>query len=108
MVIDKLRDMNGYDLDRLRKTYLNKIEKTEAKINNFCIELESMKETLDSIKQLQCEQIEQRTKDYESVNPFDLEDDEYEDLDLIYDETSMTYKTKKTALTRLNKDGELI
>lgn len=105
MVIDKLRDMNDYNLDRLRKTYLNKIEKTDAKINNLCVELESMKETLDSIKQLQCEKIEQRTKDYESVNLFDLEDDEYEDLDLIYDEASMTYKTKETALTRFNKDG---
>ncbi len=81
MVIDKLRDMNGYDLDRLRKTYLHKIEKTEAKINNLCIELESMKETLHSIKQLQCEKIEQRTKDYESVNPFSLKDDEYDEYE---------------------------
>ncbi len=80
MVIEKLRDMSDYDLDGLRKIYLNKIEKAEAKINNLCIELESMKETLDSIKKLQCEKIEQRTKDYESVDPFSLDDDDYERL----------------------------
>ncbi|WP_175849418.1 hypothetical protein [Burkholderia cepacia] len=78
MVEDKLKSLGKNELETLRVKYKRKIERATIEHYELSIEIESMKQVLESIKKLQRSRNEESYEDWVADNGYDSDFDEEE------------------------------